>query len=511
MNQDRSGWRSLSRLKPAPLSPACIRRPSVFVDKCAIAEACREAAMLARRFLYASPSARSPPAVRSSAQVALPTGGTIENVDFERHVMGLLSKAGLQRRLLPRLVPGQERLPPVAVRLRTGDGLRATSPATTSAAASTSSSPTRASLLLKATGQTAPRRRHAVRQGRLGLQHLPRVDPGPARSGRRAAAQIEKLEDHSRRTSPARRRQAAASEGHGDVRRRLDGRHHAVLRLPHQRRRRRRRLAARRSSRPRQPGDAGLIVLYRGSVQADPRAGAVAGRAPASATRRVPEVNYIDREVFAKLKLLNMVPSDLAPTTSSSAASPSTPSASCRRRKRCGRSSPTSDPNKREKKIDELLAHPLHAALWATKFSRHHRQQHATRWSSRSSTQPKRQPDVARLVPQAHRRERALRPDRPRHPDRHQPRRQDARGVGRASSRRSTSRPTKGFEDRLRGARRRSTCSGGGSSRCRSSSGARRSRPRSWASASNAPSATSTRSTAGRRPTTGPSPTSSRR
>src|SRR5262249_18280841 len=26
-------------------------------------------------------------------------------------------------------------------------------------------------------------------------------------------------------------------------------------------------------------------------------------------------------------------------------------------------------PDKREKKIDELLAHPLHAALWATKFS----------------------------------------------------------------------------------------------------------------------------------------------
>src|SRR5262249_10318565 len=27
------------------------------------------------------------------------------------------------------------------------------------------------------------------------------------------------------------------------------------------------------------------------------------------------------------------------------------------------------DPNKRERKIDELLAHPLHAALWATKLS----------------------------------------------------------------------------------------------------------------------------------------------
>ena len=65
------------------------------------------------------------------------------------------------------------------------------------------------------------------------------------------------------------------------------------------------------SSRPRQPGDAGLTVLYRGSVQADPRARAGAA-ATAGGYPDVPEVNYIDREVFAKLKLLNMVPSDLA-------------------------------------------------------------------------------------------------------------------------------------------------------------------------------------------------------
>src|SRR5262249_22457619 len=60
----------------------------------------------------------------------------------------------------------------------------------------------------------------------------------------------------------------------------------------------------------RQPGDAGLTVLYRGSIQAI----RVLVPAPAKAGGypNLPEVNFIDKEVFAKLRLLNMVPSDLA-------------------------------------------------------------------------------------------------------------------------------------------------------------------------------------------------------
>ena len=53
---------------------------------------------------------------------------------------------------------------------------------------------------------------------------------------------------------------------------------------------------------------------------------------------------------------------------------------------------------------------------------------------------------MARLVPQAHRRQHALRPDRPRHPDRHQPRRARRRRSGSSTSRRSTSRSAKGFK-----------------------------------------------------------------
>lgn len=117
----------------------------------------------------------------------------------------------------------------------------------------------------------------------------------------------------------------------------------------------------------RQPGDAGLTVLYRGSVQAlrvlVPAPGQPGGYP------RVPEVNYIDREVFAKLKLLNMVPSDLASdevfirrVTIDTIAQLPTPD-------EVRAFVADADAAKREKLVDRLLAHPLHAALWATKLS----------------------------------------------------------------------------------------------------------------------------------------------
>ncbi|HUR56028.1 MAG TPA: hypothetical protein VMZ71_17965, partial [Gemmataceae bacterium] len=45
------------------------------------------------RTLYAVVVCAALPAA-SQAQVTLPTGGTVQTVDFERHVMGLLSKVG---------------------------------------------------------------------------------------------------------------------------------------------------------------------------------------------------------------------------------------------------------------------------------------------------------------------------------------------------------------------------------------------------------------------------------
>lgn len=115
------------------------------------------------------------------------------------------------------------------------------------------------------------------------------------------------------------------------------------------------------------PGDTGLTVSYRGAVAA------VRVLVPMPAVTKqypkIPEVNFIDREVFAKLRKLNMIPSDLSDD------------AEFLRRVTIDTIGilPTPDevrafladksPDKRTRKIDELLAHPLHAAVWATKLS----------------------------------------------------------------------------------------------------------------------------------------------
>jgi len=117
-----------------------------------------------------------------------------------------------------------------------------------------------------------------------------------------------------------------------------------------------------------QPGDAGLSVLYRGAVQAI-RVLVPAPSKPGFHYPQVPQVNFIDEEVQAKLRLLNMVPSDLS----------SDPEFLRRVYIDTIGILPTPDevrafladqsPTKRERLIDTLLAHPLHAALWATKLS----------------------------------------------------------------------------------------------------------------------------------------------
>lgn len=58
----------------------------------------------------------------------------------------------------------------------------------------------------------------------------------------------------------------------------------------------------------RKPGDAGLAILYRGTV----RAVRVLVPAPGKPGEFPKPVNDLDREVFAKLKLLNMTPSELS-------------------------------------------------------------------------------------------------------------------------------------------------------------------------------------------------------
>src|ERR1051325_5983186 len=115
-------------------------------------------------------------------------------------------------------------------------------------------------------------------------------------------------------------------------------------------------------------GGTAIVVSYRGNVL--PVRILIPMTLPADFQYpKVPEVNYVDREVFSRLKMLNMVPSDLSSDLE------------FLRRIHIDTIGqlPTPDeirafladksPDKRTRKIDELLSHPLHASMWATKFS----------------------------------------------------------------------------------------------------------------------------------------------
>ena len=116
------------------------------------------------------------------------------------------------------------------------------------------------------------------------------------------------------------------------------------------------------------PGDTPVVISYRGNVLAA-RALVPVPVGAGFTYPKLPQVNFIDREVFAKLRKLNVVPADLAGDaeflrrvtidTIGCLPSPEEVRAFI----------DAKDPDKRANKIDELLANPLHAAMWATKFS----------------------------------------------------------------------------------------------------------------------------------------------
>lgn len=116
------------------------------------------------------------------------------------------------------------------------------------------------------------------------------------------------------------------------------------------------------------PGSTSIVVSYRGNVI--PVRVMIPMNLPVGFQYpKVPEVNYVDREVFARLRQLNMVPSDLSSDeeflrriTIDTIGQLPTPEEIRSFLK-------DTRPDKRAKKIDELLNHPLHAAMWATKFS----------------------------------------------------------------------------------------------------------------------------------------------
>jgi hypothetical protein len=115
------------------------------------------------------------------------------------------------------------------------------------------------------------------------------------------------------------------------------------------------------------PGATAVVASYRGNV-VPVRVLVPVETPPGFVYPQVAASNYIDREVFARLRRLNMAPSDLAPDeeflrrvyidTIGALPSPDEVRAFLA----------SKDPDRRAKKIDELLAHPMHAALWATKF-----------------------------------------------------------------------------------------------------------------------------------------------
>jgi hypothetical protein len=114
-------------------------------------------------------------------------------------------------------------------------------------------------------------------------------------------------------------------------------------------------------------GSTAIIVTYRGNV-VPVRVLVPMDLGADFVYPNVHTVNFIDQEVLARLKHLNMVPSDLAPDTEflrriyiDTTGGLPTPD-------EVRKFLANKDPDKRAKLIDELLAHPMHASLWATKF-----------------------------------------------------------------------------------------------------------------------------------------------
>ena len=115
------------------------------------------------------------------------------------------------------------------------------------------------------------------------------------------------------------------------------------------------------------PGDTPVVITYGGNLTTA-RVLVPIPRAAGLVYPSIPETNFIDTEVFSKLRRLNIVPSELSSDseflrrvtldTIGALPAPDDVLAFLADKR----------PAKRSHKIDELLHHPLHAALWATKW-----------------------------------------------------------------------------------------------------------------------------------------------
>jgi hypothetical protein len=304
-----------------------------------------------------------PAEVRSA--VDLPGGGTITRVDFERHVMGLLSRAGCNAGACHGSFQGKN-----GFRL----SLFGADPAHDYAALTRGAlgrralplDPDRSLLLLKSTGKTlhggGPRFGVDSWQYQLLRKWIASGATWTEGSGKvveltLAPKEYATIQPGQSGQVSARARFADGSEE--DVTYLCDFRTQddavAEVKGP----------GVVRAGRP---GDTALLVSYRGNV----RSLRVLVPTPLAAEFRYPRVtenNFIDRDVFAKLRQLAVVPSELSSDaeflrrvtldTIGSLPSPEEVRAFLADR----------SPDKRTKKIDLLLQHPLHAALWATRLS----------------------------------------------------------------------------------------------------------------------------------------------
>jgi hypothetical protein len=127
-------------------------------------------------------------------------------------------------------------------------------------------------------------------------------------------------------------------------------------------------IASNGTVRRKQPGDTVVIVAYRGTLTTSTVL-VPSERPKGFVYPYIPQHNFIDKEVFAKLRSLNIVPSDLCEdgeflrrVTLDTIGTLPTPEEVIR-----FRNDPRHD--KRQRKIEELLTHSMHAALWATRWS----------------------------------------------------------------------------------------------------------------------------------------------
>ncbi len=319
------------------------------------------------RFWTALPAAlllAAPLSAAGPAPVVLPGGVTVHKVDFERHVMGLFGRMGCNAGACHGSFQGKGgfRLslfgydPEKDYVALSRDGLaRRINPV----------EPDRSLLLLKATGQTA--HEGGVRfpknswQYQLFRNWILQGAPWERGSGEVASITVTPGElafAGTGRTGQLKVRARFADGGDEDITCLCDFRVNddTIAEVSN--------LGQVKAGRA---GDTAVVVSYRGTVLP------VRVMVPMTLPRgtKYPQVaaaNFIDREVLAKLKRLNIIPSPLADdaeflrrVTIDTIGTLPTPD-------EVRAFLASKDPAKRAKKIDELLAHPMHAALWATKF-----------------------------------------------------------------------------------------------------------------------------------------------